>query len=63
MPACSPCLPACLPSERGVKVLGRPFWNRYSRGIIDWLAINVVLYLALAAQVRQHGRQAGWLAG
>jgi hypothetical protein len=32
--------------------LGRPFWRRYSRGIIDWLAINVVLYLALAAQVR-----------
>lgn len=68
---CLPILPAhplCLPAERGVKVLGRPFWNRYSRGIIDWLAINVVLYLALAAQVRlrlggRAGRVAGWLVG
>jgi hypothetical protein len=36
-------------------VLGRPFWGRYSHGIIDWLAINVVLYLALAAQVGNAG--------
>ena len=32
-------------------MLGRPFWGRYSHGIIDWLALNVVLYLALTAQV------------
>lgn len=32
-------------------MLGHPFWGRFSRGIVDWLAINCVLYLALAAQV------------
>jgi hypothetical protein len=39
-------------------VLGRPFWGRYAHGIIDWLTINVVLYLAFTAQVRfVHGQQ------
>ncbi|EFN56001.1 hypothetical protein CHLNCDRAFT_145389 [Chlorella variabilis] len=36
---------------KGIRVLGRPFWGRYSHGIIDWLALNVVLYLALTAQL------------
>ena len=46
-----------------MKVLGSLFWNRFSRGVIDWLAINVVLYLALAAQVGvcTGGRPTGWL--
>lgn len=43
---------------KGVRVLGRPFWGRYAHGIIDWLTINVVLYLAFTAQVRfVHGQQ------
>ena len=38
-----------------MRVLGSLFWNRFSRGVIDWLAINVVLYLALVAQVGVSG--------
>ncbi len=41
-------------------MLGRPFWGRYAHGIIDWLTINVVLYLAFTAQVRfVHRQQVG----
>ena len=42
---------------KGQKVLGSPFWGRYSRGLVDWLVINAVLYLALVAQAR---RWRGW---
>ncbi len=30
---------------------GNPFWSRFSKGILDWLAINTVLWLALVAQL------------
>ena len=39
-------------ADKGQRVLGRPFWRHYAHGIIDWLVVNVVLYLCLAAQVR-----------
>lgn len=38
---------------KGQKVLGSPFWRRYARGLVDWLAINAVLYLALVAQITE----------
>ncbi|KAL4451723.1 hypothetical protein ABPG75_007385 [Micractinium tetrahymenae] len=38
---------------KGQKVLGNPFWRRYARGLLDWIAINAVLYLALAAQITE----------
>ncbi|PSC69540.1 Callose synthase 5 [Micractinium conductrix] len=38
---------------KGQKVLGSPFWGRYSRGLVDWLVINAVLYLALVAQITE----------
>jgi hypothetical protein len=36
---------------KGQRVLGRPFWRHYAHGIIDWLVVNVVLYLCMAAQL------------
>lgn len=38
-------------AERGMRVWGNPFWRRFSKGIVDWLAINAVLWLALVAQL------------
>lgn len=46
-------------AAKDARVLGHPFWGRFSRGIIDWLVINVVLYLALAAQVGVLGGAGG----
>ena len=43
--------PPPLGAVRGVRVLGSPFWSRYSWGILHWLVLNAVLYLALVAQV------------
>ena len=49
------------PAVKGQKILGSPFWRRYSRGLLDWIVIHAVLYLALAALGRRAGRPLGAL--
>lgn len=46
-----PALPLSVPAVKGQKILGNPFWRRYARGMLDWIVINAVLYLAMVAQV------------
>lgn len=48
-------LPDCLLASavKGVRVWGNPFWGRFSKGIVDWLAINAVMWLALVAQLTE----------
>lgn len=43
--------PCPRPAVKGLRVWGNPFWSRFSKGIVDWLAINTVLWLALVAQI------------
>ncbi len=43
--------PPLLPAVKGLRVWGNPFWGRFSKGIVDWLAINTVLWLCLVAQL------------
>lgn len=56
-----PAPPTPRPADKGQRVLGRPFWRHYAHGIIDWLVVNVVLYLCLAAQVCGLGVRKGGL--
>ena len=34
-----------------MRVWGRPFWRRYAPGILQWLVVNAVMWLAFSAQL------------
>ena len=36
--------------HRNVRVVANPFWGHYAKGVLDWLLINAILWLAFVCQ-------------